>query len=222
MAAIALPLQRRNVYILELTEQAFIMANTPISVNATTDSGQGAWSLGWQAISQGRLWFLLLISAGSASSVIYPHAPLTGLAVVAGASLNRQKAAFSILTIWLVNQLYGFLLRDYPYTLEALSWGAVMGLGSLVIALLVAYRPPFSRCLKGHFLWLVSSFVAGFILYQSMILLAGALMNSLHWMPLPILWGIFSKNGVWALVLIAVHSLLMQNTLRRLAKQSDS
>ena len=192
------------------------MANTPLSMDATPHSGQNLWSLGWQAIAQGRLWFFLLISAGSASSVIYPHAPLTGLAVVAGASLNRRKAAISILTIWLVNQLYGFLLRDYPYTLEAFSWGAVMGLGSLIIALLTACRPLFSRSFKGHCLWLGGSFIAGFILYQSMVLLAGALINSLHWMPLPILWKLFAKNGTWMLILMASHSLLMWITLRKL------
>ncbi len=90
------------------------------------------WSHAEKAMSHSRLWQFLLITIGSASSIIYPHVPLVGFAAISGVTLNRKQAIISSIIIWLVNQFYGFTLRQYPQTLESFTWGLVMGLRTLL------------------------------------------------------------------------------------------
>ena len=142
---------------------------------------------------------------GSVSSIIYPHVPLIGFAVVAGNSLTRKKALISVTSIWLANQLYGFTIRQYPRTLESLTWGLVMGLGTLLVTWLVTLRPKFSRySFWGYLTWLVVSLVGGYAIYQGSIVLIAQLMSG-HGFSSTILWGIFVKNVIWAAALSGIY-----------------
>ena len=104
----------------------------------TVDSSENynLWSNAEKAISYSRLWEFLLITIGSASSIIYPHVPLVGFAAISGVTLNRKQAIISSMIIWLVNQLYGFTIREYPQTLESFTWGLVMALATLLVTII--------------------------------------------------------------------------------------
>jgi hypothetical protein len=99
--------------------------------------GLNLWQAAWKATALSNWWQLSLIAIGSASSVIYPHPPLVGFAAVAGNTLIRKKSLISAAIIWFANQLYGFTIRRYPFTLESLTWGLVMGVGMLTVTWLV-------------------------------------------------------------------------------------
>ncbi len=169
-----------------------------------------SWQITAEAIAKSNWWQMFLIAVGSASSIIYPHVPLVGLAAVAGNTLTRNKALISAMSIWFANQLYGFTIRQYPKTLESLTWGLVMGLGMLTVTWLVtALRPQFSRCnLQGYLLWLVISLIAGYAIYQGSIVLVAQWMGG-HGFSSTILWKIFLKDTGWAVVLSAIHSSLI-------------
>ena len=130
-------------------------------------SSIGLWQITEEAIAKNNWWQMFLIAVDSASSIIYPHVPLVSFAAVAGNTLTRKKALISAMSIWLANQLYGFAVRQYPITLESLTWGLVMGLGMLTVTWLVtALRPQFSRCnLQGYSLWLAISLIGGYAIY---------------------------------------------------------
>ena len=164
-----------------------------------------SWQIAYKVISKSNWWQIFLITIGSASSIIYPHVPLVGFAAVAGNTLTRKKAIISAMSIWFANQLYGFTLRQYPQTLESLTWGLVMGLGTLLVTWLVTLQPKFSRYnFQGYLVWLAISVVGGYAIYQGSIILIAYLMSG-HGFTSAILWGIFVKNVIWAVALSGIH-----------------
>ncbi|NES72092.1 MAG: hypothetical protein F6K24_46310 [Okeania sp. SIO2D1] len=174
------------------------------------------WSHAEKATSRSRLWQFLLITIGSASSIIYPHVPLVGFATISGVTLNRKQAITSSIIIWLVNQFYGFTLRQYPQTLESLTWGLVMGLGTLLVTVVASIKPKFiEQKIWRYYLWLSASLVIGYVLFEGIILLTATLMvGDGHGLTLAILERIFIKNIVWAIALTFIHSLLIWNGIK--------
>ena len=169
----------------------------------------GLWQITAEAIAKSNWWQMFLIAIGSASSIIYPHVPLVGFAAVAGNTLTRNKALISVMSIWFANQLYGFTIRQYPRTLESVTWGLVMGLGMLTVTWLMTLQPKFSRrSFRGYLLWLALAVVGGYAIYQGSIVLITQLMGG-HGFSFTILWQIFLKDAGWAVVLSAIHSSLV-------------
>lgn len=177
------------------------------------------WKIAGDAIALSNWWQMFLIVVGSASSIVYPHVPLVGFAAVAGNTLTRKKALVSITSIWFANQLYGFIIRQYPRTLESLVWGLVMGLGMLMVTWLVTLQPKFSRNnWQGYLLWLAISVVGGYAIYQGSIVLIAQLMGG-HGLSSAILWGIFVKDVAWAVALSTVHACALTAIAINLSKQ---
>ena len=174
------------------------------------------WSNAEKAISYSRLWEFLLITIGSASSIIYPHVPLVGFAAISGVTLNRKQAIISSMIIWLFNQLYGFTLRQYPQNLESFTWGLVMGLGTLLVTIIATLKPKFIEDkIWRYYLWLSASLVIGYVLFEGIILLSATLIvGSIHVLTVGILGRIFIKNIVWAIALTFLHSLLIWNGIK--------
>lgn len=173
------------------------------------------WSNGWNRVASYRLWTFLLIVIGSASSVIYPHPPLVAFGAIAGSTLTPRCALSAVTAIWLVNQLYGYGLRQYPQTAESITWGLVMGLGTLLVVLLASIKPKFSReKIGGHFLWLGISFVSGFILFEGLLLLTGILPGISHNLTPAILARLLIKEGIWVVPLALGHMFLLRRSLR--------
>ncbi|AFZ18799.1 hypothetical protein [Allocoleopsis franciscana] len=177
---------------------------TPLApVRAVKPKG---WKLAWSTVAQNRLWVLLLTVLGSASSVVYPHPPLVSFATVAGTTLKPTQAVKAISIIWLVNQIWGYTLRNYPQTTDSFVWGLIMGLGTLLVTLLATIKPRFSReRMGGHFLWLGTALIAGFVLFESLILLFGTLLGNEHSITLSILAHLFLKEMIWTISLALGH-----------------
>ncbi len=181
------------------------------------------WESACKTISQGYFWQFSLIFVGCISSVIYPHAPLVGFSAVAGNTLTRKKALTCVMAIWLANQLYGFIIRQYPQTWESLTWGIVMGLGTWLVTGLVTLRPTFCQRFWGYYLWLVISVIGGYILYEGAIIVIAQLMGG-HALTLAVLWRIFLKNFLWGMGLSLIHSCvigMMMQFSPRYSSQSD-
>ncbi|MGH8001559.1 MAG: hypothetical protein ACREPR_19590, partial [Brasilonema sp.] len=99
-------------------------------------TGLTQWLFKQQAIAQSQLWFFLLTATGVASnSIYYCTVPLVGFGVIAGSTLPRRKAITVLLTMWLVNQLLGFTVRNYPWMFSTFAWGWVMGIGAVLATL---------------------------------------------------------------------------------------
>lgn len=155
-----------------------------------------------------------LLATGTASNLVYAHTPLVAFAAISGAMLTRRRAIATALLIWLINQSVGFGLRGYPLTGVAFTWGALMGLGTLLVAVIASWRPKFSRASwSGHCLWMAIAVLGGFTLYQGMILLAFPLLASGHTMSWNIVVGLLVKQLIWAGAITLGYSLLLWRRL---------
>jgi hypothetical protein len=174
------------------------------------------WELGREAVGASRLWRYGLIAIGSASSLIYPHVPLVSFAALAGMTLSRKQAVVSVTLIWFANQVYGFVLRDYPLSPIALLWGVTMGLGTFAVVLLASMQPKFSdRGWLGQAAWLGVVMLLGFGMAQSSILFVNQWVG-MHGFTLDVLLRLFIRELVWAIALFALYTVFVLNHQRRL------
>lgn len=187
-----------------------------MSIYQPAPADSKGWSTGWSAIAQSHLWWFLVLAIGSSSSIVYAHAPLVAFAASTGATLTRRKAVLVALAIWLVNQIYGYTLRQYPLAPNSLAWGLLMGVGTLLVTWLAALRPKFSQThWIGHLLWLVGAAVGGFVLFEGIILLALPLLTEGHSLGWDILLKLFVKEMIWTGAIALCHSLLVRLAMQR-------
>jgi len=164
----------------------------------------------WQSLASNRWIPLVILAVGTASNLRYAHTPLVAFAVTSGVMLKRRQAITISLLLWLVNQTIGFSLRGYPFSTTALTWGVLMGVGTLMAVGFSSWRPAFARTsLAGHVLWLVIALLAGFFLYQGLILVAYPLLADGHSMGRDIITKLFIKQAIWTGFLSFGHSLLL-------------
>ena len=168
----------------------------------------------WRSLSTSRLMLFVLLFLGTTANVVYAHTPLVAFAAMSGGMLRRRRAIAVALLIWLINQSIGFGLRGYPLSATAFTWGALMGLGTLIVVVFASWRPAFARTTwVGHLLWLVLAVLVGFGFYQGLILLAYPVMADGHWMDWAIVVRLFVKQLVWAGGIALGHSLLLWRSL---------
>ncbi|MEB3278942.1 MAG: hypothetical protein VKK42_08505 [Lyngbya sp.] len=180
------------------------------------------WENRWIAVAKSRFWQILFLAIGTGSTIIYPHAPLVAFGTIAGTTLNRKRAILLGLIVWLVNQLYGFLIRDYPRSPDAFAWGLIMGAGVVLVTGFASIRPRFSRQQTfGHVLWIILAAIFGFVLYESLILLAFPVLTDGHSMGWNILQKLFVKNMIWTAGLGICYGLVLRLTTQFSAQQSS-
>ncbi|NER83366.1 MAG: hypothetical protein F6K42_28200 [Leptolyngbya sp. SIO1D8] len=173
-------------------------------------AGAASFSHAWRLLADGRFLPLMLLALGTASNSLYAHTPLVAFAAMSGVTLSRRRAISLALAIWLMNQAIGFGVRGYPLTATAFSWGAFMGIGTLLVVFLSSLRPTFSQSSwVGHCLWVVIAVIGGFILYQGLIMLAHPLLADGHPMSWDIIAKLFRKQVIWAGAIALGHGALL-------------
>jgi len=181
----------------------------------TTTSQSNQWSSTWNRVASNRLWTFLLVAIGAFSSVIYPHPPFVAFGAVVGITLKPKRAILVAMSIWLVNQVYGYTLRQYPWSADSLLWGFMLGLGTLIVAALALLRPTFSqRTLRGHCLWLCAVTLIGFAVFQSLILSVNWLLTGSHTLTSAIARGILINTTIWITALALIHLVFVRFTTR--------
>ena len=183
---------------------------------------ESRWSWGARSLYYSQLWYYGLLAAGSISNILYYcTVPLVGIGVLAGTTLPQRRALTVLLTLWFVNQLLGFTVRGYPYTISTFAWGGVMLLGAILAVLLASLRPVFRHDQLRHGLWLTLSLLLGFSIYELVIWLGGLALGGVHGFTIPILAEVLLGNALWGGGLAAVHWGLVQHWMRWQDAPSD-
>lgn len=181
----------------------------------TTISQSSPWSVTWNRVASRRLWSFLLITIGAFSTVIYPHPPFVAFGAIAGTTLKPKPAILVTMSIWLVNQVYGYTVRQYPWSADSLLWGLMLGLGTLIVTALALLRPPFSqKTLRGHCVWLGAIALMGFAVFQSLILSVDWLLTGSHTLTWAIARGILINTTIWTIALALIHLVFVRFTTR--------
>jgi hypothetical protein len=129
---------------------------------------------------------------------------------MSGVMLNRRQAILVASLIWLVNQAIGFSVRNYPFSATALTWGALMGIGTMLVVAFASIRPGFSQSSwAGHFLWVALALIGGFVLYQGLMVLAYPLLADGHFMGWEIIVKLWIKQVMWAGAIALGHGVLL-------------
>lgn len=177
---------------------------------------------GWRSLADGQSLPFLLLVLGTASNTLYAHAPLAAFAALSGASLSRRRAIAIALAIWFVNQAIGFGLQDYPLSATAFTWGALMGMGTLLVVAFASIRPGFSQSSwTGHFVWVAIACISGFVLYQGLMMLVSPMLADGHLMNWDVVAKLFRKQVVWGGALALGHGVLLWRHLSSLRWAQD-
>jgi len=179
-------------------------------ITAIPQSSQ--WSITWNRVASDRRWTFLLIAMGVFSSIIYPHPPFVAFGAVAGTTLKPKRAVVIAMSIWLMNQVYGYTVRQYPWSVDSLLWGFMLGLGTLIVTALASLRPTFQKTMKGHCLWMGAISLIGFTVFESLILTVDWLLTGSHTLTWAIAQSLFIKETVWAIGLMLIHLLFIRFT----------
>ncbi|MEO1622348.1 MAG: hypothetical protein AAFU53_15120 [Cyanobacteria bacterium J06632_3] len=184
---------------------------------STASSEQLDFSYGWRSLANSRWLPFALLTLGTASNAIYAHTPLVAFAAMSGVVLNRRREIATALLIWLVNQAIGFGLRGYPLSATAFTWGALMGIGTLLVVAFASIRPDFSQSSwAGHFLWIAIALLGGFALYQGLIMLAYPAIADGHFMGWEIIAKLFAKQVMWTGAIALGHGIALWRQLSQL------
>jgi hypothetical protein len=109
-------------------------------------------------------WIAVLFASTLALSLHFACvAPRAGVAVIAALTLPPRQAAITVVSIWIGNQLIGYLVLDYPVPATSLAWGAVLGVAALG-ALGIAAR--MASPAKISIIMIVKAFSAAFTVYE--------------------------------------------------------
>ena len=177
----------------------------------------------WRSLGKNRLWFFTLLAVGVASNGIYAHAPLAAFACMGGVTLSRRRAIGVALSIWFVNQAIGFGVRGYPLTTVAFTWGTLMGIGTLLAAMITSWRPVMNQqSWMGYVRGMAIAILLGFAVYQGLILFAFPFLADGHLMGWEVVGKLFVKHLIWASGITIVHSLLLWRTINHRSSVTSS
>jgi len=117
------------------------------------------------------LWLALLPAASVGFTFGFACAvPFAAFGAIAALTLTRRDALLLTVALWLVNQIIGFTVLQYPWDGMTFTWGAVLG-GVAVLSTAAAQAVIRGR--GGVPAWL-ASFAAAFIVYEGGLYLVSA------------------------------------------------
>jgi len=117
------------------------------------------------------LWLALLLAASVGFTLGFACAvPFAAFGAIAALTLNRRDALLLTLALWLLNQVVGFTILQYPWDATTLTWGVVLG-GVAVLTTAAA-----QAVIRGRsgVTAMIASFAAAFIVYEGSLYLVSA------------------------------------------------
>ena len=126
------------------------------------------------AVWRQALWLALLVGASVAFSLGFAcAAPLAAFGALAAMTLSQRDALLLTGAVWLANQLVGFAILDYPWTVSTFAWGIALG---IVTALATVAARAMATRVDGRGAAVVSlaAFTSAFIVYEGGIFVVAA------------------------------------------------
>jgi hypothetical protein len=123
------------------------------------------------------LWLALLVAASVAFSLGFACAvPFAAFGALAALTLARRDALLLVGAVWLANQLVGFAVLGYPWTISTVAWGVVFGVVA-VLATVAAQSIAGRAGGRGAVVVALAAFVGAFIVYEGGLFAAAGLLG---------------------------------------------
>jgi hypothetical protein len=122
------------------------------------------------------IWVTLVTGSSILFSLALACAtPFVALAVISGAKMPWRGALTLIGSAWLANQAVGYLVLDYPRSLESFAWGVAIGVAAgLALAAVGALR----QWARSDLAAIAASFIAALCIYAVALFAATAFLPS--------------------------------------------
>lgn len=169
----------------------------------TTDTASRS-TTGRSALATSSLWIAGVAALCVGGSYVYAcAAPFAAIAAIGATRMDRNTGLMLVIVAWLVNQVIGFAVLDYPHTATTFAWGIAIG-----IAAIVGYAAARTIATAGQppVLTLALTFVAAFVIYETALYAASfALGGSDYAFTIEIVGYILKINAAAFAVLLILH-----------------
>jgi hypothetical protein len=133
--------------------------------------------------------------------------PFAAFAAIAAISLPRRAALATVAAVWLANQIVGFTMLGYPWSVETLAWGLAIGAGALAAYEIAAFAANASMPAG----WLgtnMAGFVSAFLAYEAVLYAASLVLGGSGTAFAPsVIWSILEADLLAWVILLAAHRL---------------
>ena len=86
-------------------------------------------SSGWRH----HLWLATLVAGSVGFTTVFAcAAPFAAFSAAAALTLSRRDALLLTIGVWLANQLTGFLVLGYPWTVNSFAWAPLLGIAAIL------------------------------------------------------------------------------------------
>lgn len=161
------------------------------------------WQIAYPSLLASFTWTIVLAAAVTAGSfVLSCSMPFAALAVALAATVGLRASLAIVGLVWILNQLAGFTLFHFPWTLNAVGHGAAIGLAALLAAV-VAHGVLRRR----SFAWLLLALAASFVVYETALWSAALFLGGRDTFALPIVTQLGLVNVAWFVGIIALNEI---------------
>jgi hypothetical protein len=111
------------------------------------------------------IWLILLLLSSLVFTLGFAcAAPLAAFGAIAAVAFSRRDALILCGVVWLVNQVVGYTILRYPWSVTSVSWGLVLG-GATIIASLSS-RWIYRHSKTPYLFRLIAAFIAAFVVFE--------------------------------------------------------
>jgi hypothetical protein len=164
------------------------------------------------------VWLATLIVATMAFTLVFTcAAPFAAFSAAAALTLSRRDALLVTVALWLVNQLTGFIVLGYPWTLNSVAWGPSLAVAA-VLGTLAAQSTVRRLAESRDVVRALAAFFAAFVVYEvAIFVVSAALLGGIEMFAPAILRQVFVTNVAALVGLYGLNWLGASVGLRRRA-----
>ena len=169
------------------------------------------------------LWLATLVVATFAFTLVFAcAAPFAAFGAAAALTLSRRDALLVTGALWLVNQVTGFIVLGYPWTLNSVAWGPAIGIAA-VLGTMSAQWAAQRLTGAGDIVRAPAAFLLAFAVYEVAIyLVSAALLGGVEMFAASIVGRVFATNVAALVGLYGLNRLGASLGLRRRAQATVS
>ena len=162
------------------------------------------------------LWLAILVGGTIAFTLVFAcAAPFAAFGAAAALTLSRRDALAVTVALWLANQLTGFIVLSYPWTLNSVAWAPALGIAAVLGTIAAQWTV---RRLTGgsDLVRVLAAFVPAFAVYEvAIFLVSAALLGGIEMFAPSIVGRVFVTNVAALVGLYGLNRLGMSLGLRR-------
>jgi hypothetical protein len=153
------------------------------------------------------IWIVLIVASGIGFSFFFACAtPFAALATLAALKIERRDMVAIVGLVWFANQVIGYSILGYPWTLDSVAWGTAIGIAGFLALFVAMLLSP----IRSGRLAISLPFIGAFATYEMSLYVAGfVLPGGDGAFTAAIVEHVFAINFIALIALLAVYQLAL-------------